>query len=272
MAKKFEFKAKDVTNFVSWLKKFSSINDNLLLEIDNESNEFLAKTYNEERSVVKFSRVNFLDAGLEVSKSKKDNNRIKVGIHSINKLMKTLKHFSDSEFELIFNYDKLIEDNDKESLSGQSILMKNSDLKAQIKCTPLNIFKYIPDDLFKNNIAKISENFSADITQEIIETLNSLNKLDPDYKYIKFFNKENKVYTRSKSFEKLLGDSKVGTDTEKNIEILKEQFEKVDIENYSFLVGDDRLVFESKDSDTITVLSEVERNDNYEESEEESFE
>lgn len=271
MAKNFEFKANDVTNFIAWLKKFSSINDSLLLEINSSGNEFVAKSYNEERSVIKFSKLSFSDGGLEVTKSKKDDKRIKIGIHSITKLIKTLKHFSDKEFQFIFKYDTLIEDDNTESLSGQSMLMKNDELKVNIKCTPLNLFKYISDELFKDNIASVTEKFSFSISQEIIDKINSLIKLDADYKYIKFLAKDDgKIYAKSKSFEYALGDSK--SDSQEELEILKSQFEKVDVENYICQIGEDRLVFNSNDSETKTVISEVERSDNYEETEDEEFE
>jgi hypothetical protein len=59
MAKILEFNAKNIRPFTSWLKRFSLIDTSLLLEIDPTTQEFLAKTYNSQRSVVKFSRISF---------------------------------------------------------------------------------------------------------------------------------------------------------------------------------------------------------------------
>jgi hypothetical protein len=44
-ASKLEFSAKNVSAFSTWLKKFSSIDNSLLLEIDEDKNIFIAKTY-----------------------------------------------------------------------------------------------------------------------------------------------------------------------------------------------------------------------------------
>ena len=46
----------------------------------------------------------------------------------------------------------------------------------------------------------------------------------------------------------------------------KEQFEKVDMENYDVDLSDDRIVFKSKESRTITVTSMVEKDEKYDES------
>lgn len=270
MAKNIEFNVKSVNEFTNWIKRFASINDSLLLEIDKTNNEFVAKTYNEEKSVVKFSKLNFSDAEFETITKTSLDKRIKVGIHSLKKLIKTLSHFSDSEFKFSFKYDKLIEDDSSESLSGTSMLLKNDSLKINITCTPLNIFKYINDDLFNNNIANTESSFSFSIQKEIIDKINSLISLDAEYKYLRFLTKDNKIYAKSKSFEYVIEEANDPKNSE--IEILKDQFSKVDTENYNCNLGEDRIVFHSKDSETITVLSEVERNDSYEETEEEEFE
>jgi hypothetical protein len=49
--KTIEFTAKNVKAFTGWLKRFSTIDKSLLLEIDQATSTFIAKTYNEERSV-----------------------------------------------------------------------------------------------------------------------------------------------------------------------------------------------------------------------------
>ena len=108
-AKKIEFSAKNVKAFSAWLKKFASIDTALLLEVDEPNQTFLAKTYNEERSVVKFSKIKFDEAGLTV-KASKDPMRVKVGIYNIARLMKIMDQFNDEEFTLTVNYDEITGD------------------------------------------------------------------------------------------------------------------------------------------------------------------
>ncbi|MFW6311390.1 MAG: hypothetical protein ACOC1K_04055 [Nanoarchaeota archaeon] len=260
MAKQIEFTAKDVKAFTSWLKRFSLIDTQLLFEINESSKEFIAKTYNEERSVVKFSKVKFDDAGFSLKKGN-SSERIKVGIYSIPKLLKVIEQFNSDEFCVVFKYEEIINDNDNE-LVGTSILIKNDSLKVGIECTSLNVFNYIKDDLFLNTIANIDSKISFELDKTSIDKINSLCLLDKDHKFMQFLNKEGSIYAKSKAFELLLS---VSSDEEIKIDMLKEQFDKLDGENYSVNIGDDRIVFSSNESDTITVISEVERDDRYEE-------
>ncbi len=89
------FRVSNITNFSTWLKRFSKIENKLLLEIDIKKSEFLAKTYNEEHSVVKFSRVGFADIGFELKKKTSDE-RIKVGLYDIQKIIKTFGQFTEN--------------------------------------------------------------------------------------------------------------------------------------------------------------------------------
>ena len=200
------FQAKNVKAFTAWLKRFSSIENTLLLEIDEKTSSFLAKSYNDERSVVKMSSINFDDAGL-VTKPDKDPKRVKVGIFNIS-----------------------------------------------VDCTSINIFKYIPDDLFKNSIATIQSIGEFELSKANIEKLNSLCVLDNEHKFMEFKFKDNEVLVTGKTFELTLGE--IGR-AAASINIFKDQYANIDIENYNVQLGEDRLVFNSKDSDTTCVISQA---------------
>ena len=260
MAKVSEFKAKNIRPFTSWLKRFSSIDNSLLLEIDEVAQEFLAKTYNPVKSVVKFSRISFEDAGLELSSKPVLKTRIKVGIYHIPRLMKSLDHFVSEEFYLGFKYDEMI--GEDAGLVGTNILLKNSSLKMNFTCAPLHIFKYISDNLFITNIAQINPDVSFEMPSLKIEKINSLCGLDKEYDFIDYKAKDNKFSVRGKTFELFLTEASKET----AISIYKNQFEKLDLENYNVDVCDERIVWNSKDSRTITVTSMVEKDDKYDES------
>lgn len=255
--KKIEFSAKNVKPFSAWLNRFSSIDSSLLLEIDESTSMFLAKTYNEERSVVKFSEIPFDEAGLLLkSKSESNGKRVKVGLYNISRLVKIMDQFGTDAFDLVFNYDEVL--GDVPELAGVTILLKNKNLKITIDCTSLNIFKYITDTLFNTAIAKVETIVDTfDLTKEDIEKVNSLSKLDSDYKYLAF-SRNNGIYVCGKTFELLLPtDSNVTAVS--SIDVFKEQFDKIDIENYKVIMGEDRLVFKSTTSNTTTTVSMVEK-------------
>jgi len=257
-SKKIEFTAKNVKAFSAWLKKFSSIDTALLLEIDEPESCFLAKTYNEERSVVKLSSIKFDAAGFTVKPSK-DPKRVKVGIYNIARLMKIMDQFDDEEFSITVNYDDIV-DGENTEYAGLTLIMKNKSLKITIECTSLNIFKYISDDLFKTKIAALDEVLATfALLKGNIEQTNQLCALDNEYKFMEFKNAAN-VYVSGKTFDLTLSQNPGEWDgKEDTINVFKEQFSSVDVEDYHVQMGEDRLVFTSDDESTVTVISKVEK-------------
>lgn len=261
MAKTIEFTAKNVKPFSDWLKKFASIEKSLLMEVDEENKCFVAKSYNEEKSVVKYSKISFIDAGFSLKKDSKDPQFIKAGIYNIPRIIKSLEHFLSGEFSFAIQYDEVLDGNAK-GLAGIALLIKSPSLKIKIECTSLNIFKYISDDLFKNAIAKTEAITSFEMSSSMIEKINSLCDLDKEYKFLEYVIRDKKVFVRGRSFELELADD---GDKQFILSIYKDQFNKIDIENYNIELGEDKLIFRSKDSDTITVTSMVVKDEKYEE-------
>lgn len=265
MSKSIEFKAgSKAEGLVSWLKRFEIIAPSVLLEVDTDSMELVAKIYNEERSVVKYSRLSFEDAGLELAKKPKIDQRIKVGIFALDRLIKSIGHFMDKEFTITVKFEEVVDGENNKELGGVSILLKNASLKVSNRCASLHIFNYIPDDKFTQGIADTNGAVPFDMTSELIDNIRSLSTLDKDYKYIKFEARDDgNIYAKSNMFEYELASG--ASDDSRTIELLTDQFLKVDKENYECFLGGDRIVFNSKDSGTSIVTSMVERDENYEE-------
>ena len=256
--KSVEFTAKNVKSFTAWLKRFSAIDNTLLLEIDQTKSSFIAKTYNEERSVVKMSTIKFDEAGL-TTKPNKDTKRIKVGIFNISRLIKIMEQFNDDEFTLTIEYQDLVGDGDTQ-YAGEKILLKNKSLKMNVDCTSLNIFKYITDELFTGTIANIVTIGEFGLTKANLEKINGLNALDNEHKFMEFAFKYSEIVVSGKAYELQIGNLTKKTD-DATLSIFKDQYTTLDIEGYDVKLGDDRLVFNSKDSETITVISKAEDKD-----------
>jgi len=259
MNKKIEFSATNVKAFSTWLKKFSSIDTALLLEVDEIGSKFMAKTYNEERSVVKSSSIKFEDAGLTIKLNSNPNlKRIKVGIYNISRFMKIMDQFNNEEFTLVINYDEVA--GNEVEYAGINIILKNKNLKMIVECTSLNIFKYIPDELFDGTIAslnKVLANFP--LTKENIEQINSVSVLDNEHKFMEFKSIPD-IFVAGKTFDLLIYETDNKIDgTIKSINIFKEQFESIDLEDYNVKMGEDRIVFAAADLMTTTVISMVEK-------------
>lgn len=250
--KTIEFTAKNAKAFTGWLKRFASVDKTLLLEIDGDSSQFIAKTYNEDHSVVKMSRIKFDDAGLTV-KSLNETKRVKVGIFNIPRLNKIIEQFSDEEFSIVFNYQELMSDDNSTQYAAEVINLKSKSLKMNVDCTSLNIFKYLSDEIFINKIMKVDTIAQFPFNKDNIETVNSLCVLDNEDRFMHFAVEDNKIQVTGKTFEYLLKEG----DYSNNgiLKIFKTQYANIDIENYDADLAEDRIVFKSTDSDTVTVIS-----------------
>ena len=255
---KIEFKCSNVVELATWFKRFSTIDQSLLFEVDTKDEEFVAKTYSEDRSIVKLSRISFADLGFTL-KSKPIDERVRIGLYDIGKINKILGQFAGSEFSFVITYDGVVDEKGITTLSGLNILMKSDLLRVGLECSSLSIFQYIPDEQFENGIAALPEvKVEFDLNKEDKERIMVLCDLDKDFKKMSFRIQDKKVYARSKTFEFQLGIVK-SPDFE--FPILKNQFLKLDNENYSVKIGDTRAVLASTDSRSTSVVGILNEND-----------
>jgi len=255
---KIEFATTNARTFSSWLKRFSILDNSLLIEVDLKNSYFIAKSHDEQRSTVKSSKIGFVDSGLTI-KASKEQKRIKVGVYNIPKLIKTFDHFNDAEFTFSISYDELLTGEVKD-LVGISLNMKNNKLKVDSDCTSLSIFKHISDELFDTKIASTDSKLTSfGLTDKIIGEINSLSGLDNDNKFLEIRTKDNNIYVCGKTFELLIQEGVKCKDYSLNI--FKEQFGNLDAENYEVSMCEDRLIFKSDDGLTTCVLSMVEKDD-----------
>lgn len=258
MASKIQYEAKDVKELTKWLKRFSSIEKSVLLELDDSKSIITGKTHNEERSVVKKSSINLTDCGL--NSTSKSTNKIKLGIYSLPQLIKILDHFNDSNFTLTVNYDEMIDTESNKELVMTSIILKNSNLKMTLEGAPLSMFNYISDEKFNNNIALLTEKYpEVEFNIHSLDEINTLASMDGDYKFIDLVIKDGKFIISGKVYNKLISVS--DSEDDFSISIYKDQYEKLDKEDYNLVLAGDRLVCKSKNSNTVMVMSGVDKSD-----------
>ena len=91
MSKTIEFTVKNSKSFSAYLKKFNSISNTVLFEVDGKDLSFITKAPNEERSIVKYCKSSFSES--EFILSKKFDYRIKIGIYNISRFIKMMEQF-----------------------------------------------------------------------------------------------------------------------------------------------------------------------------------
>jgi len=263
--KTIEFNVKENKQLINFLKKFPAVDNSVLLEINGKKQLFVANTYDSERTFVKRVINNFSDTNITIKNKFEDT--IKVGIYNIPRLIKILEQFN-KEFEFIIKYDEIINKNNEKEYAALSILIKNKELKFNNECSSLNVFNYIPEETWNNVICNIDSNMEFELSKENMDKVSSLCNLDKDYKFLEFKCKNSNIYVKGKLFEYLLSTCK---SSDHLLEFYKDQFNKIDIENYTVKMGSDRLLLISRDSDTTVVMSKVEKNEDYEETNEDPF-
>lgn len=255
---KIEFKCTNVVELTTWFKRFSTIDQSLLFEIDTQTEEFVAKTYSEDHSIVKFSRISFADLGFTLA-SKPIDERVKIGLYDISKINKILGQFAGDEFQFIVKYDTVENEDGSKDQAAINILTKSSLLKVGLECSSLSIFRYISDDLFHTAISHIDEALvTFDLKKEDKERISVLSDLDKDFKKMSFRVTDKKVMARSKTFEFQLGL----VDAEDfEFPLLKDRFIKLDSEDYEVKLGSSRSVLTSTDQKSISVIGILNENE-----------
>ena len=169
-------------NFDAWLQSFKEINNSLLIEVDTKEQQFVAKTFTKEKTIVKYGKLKFESAGFEIlsitGKSRKkmtldefnaeNPQRIKVGIFCVlDKFINVVKRFSGSDnFKFIIKFDESGSD-----FVARSIELKSLALKMVVTCANIEEFIYIKDEDFENKIAALDNPISVEVNSDVIKYL-----------------------------------------------------------------------------------------------------
>ena len=246
MKQKLSLRISSSNELISFLKRFSAIESSLLIEIDN--GYMKAKTHTPERSVVKSSKIElsriFVDAP-DMSES------VLFGVYNIDKLMNTFKHFPEGGVDFVLDYEKTAEGN-----VGTSITVSNDSLKINFDCASLRLFTHITDDMMERISTTESAVVDFVLSKENQNRILSLSTIDSDHKLLTFDVKEGKVSSLGKSFHLNLLNLE-DTSGETNISLYKQQFAYLDREDAIAYVSDDRIVFNSIETDTKTIIGKA---------------
>lgn len=245
---KLNLKVEKSQKFNDFLKRFSSIDNSLLMEI--EDGVIKAKSYTPEKSVVKYSSIPLDEIFSEFSDI---NEPIKIGILNIDKLANSFKFFGEGEFEFILEYDKVGADN-----AGTGITLKNNSLKIDFQCASLKLFTYITDDILQTITDTSASKVDFLLPKEQQAKISSLFGIDSDYSKLSFNKKGNEVLAEGKNFKLQIVDSGVDTKDDTELSVFKHHYAFLDREDSIVHIADEKLVFLSNESDTKMIIGEAE--------------
>lgn len=188
---------KNASEFSNWLKGFKDIQNSLLLEIDLIENAFIAKCFPPSKSIVRYSKLSFEDAGFELlyindnEKNAVENwnesygnkidggNRIKVGLYEmLPTFINYINLFNDVSFDMTIDFDlckqvQYIQDGKPyPEYQVTDIVLKSQLLTIHVAGSKISEFFYrCTDELFFNTVCAVKEPVVFDIAQESINNL-----------------------------------------------------------------------------------------------------
>lgn len=240
------FKINSITDLTNFLKRFQSITNTILIEFDGSY--LKVKSHTPDKSVVKSSKI-LLSKIFDVSEVEQS---FMIGIYSLDKLIKAFSHFTSENV----NFSVKIEQTDDVNV-GTEIVLVSPELDINFPCASLKLFSHISDHVLETVIANKS-NALVDfvLTKEIQAKITSLGSIDSDQKIITLDIRNGAVYAKGKSYNYNL--CSVDTKTKHNISIYKSQFMFLDKEDTHVYVNEDRIVFNSIESETTLAIGKVE--------------
>ena len=275
--------------FTNYLKSYSRIRESLLLEIDTTQRAFVAKTFTEDKSAIRFASITFDEANVKIvsddGEADRGETRIKVGILlQLKKLIQIVERFGsetdkdgNSDFEINISYEPYVDQNKNVNFVSTQLQFKSSTLKMKMDGFRITELAYLPDDVFANNIFNLSDAVSCEISGDKISDIAKISeiiKLDPRKDALVFFVEGNvlSVKNQGNSKEKepdfvyKIGEFDIEPDYEIHLPVNREKFIKMldkTSETFKLILGKftvngsnavDRVLFDSTNTTTKIVI------------------
>lgn len=277
--------------FINYLKSYLRIRESLLLEIDTNLRAFVAKTFTEDRSSIRFSSISFDDANVSIvsdnGEEERNGSRIKVGIliqlkkfiQIVERLGSDVNEKGESNFNIEIDYEPFQNTNDKSvDFVTTSISFNSEILKMRMDGFRISELTYLSDDTFKNYVFNATDAVSIEISSSTINSIiktSDIVKIDVRKDALVFYNEDKILYVKDRgvgSDKKSNFVYKIGElDTEPlypiNVPVTRDRFMKMldkSDENFKIIIGKntidgsvDRVLFDAVNSTTKIVIGSM---------------
>ena len=275
--------------FINYLKSYLRIRESLLLEIDTNLRAFVAKTFTEDKSSIRFSSISFNDANVSIvsdnGEDERNGSRIKVGIliqlkkfiQIVERLGSDVNEKGESNFNIEIDYEPFQNTNDKSvDFVTTSISFNSEILKMRMDGFRISELTYLSDDTFKSVVFNATDAVSIEISASTINSIiktSDIVKIDVRKDALVFYNEDKILYVKDRgvgSDKKSNFVYKIGElDTEPlypiNIPVTRDRFLKMldkSDENFKIIIGKntidgsvDRVLFDAVNSTTKIVIA-----------------
>ena len=277
--------------FINYLKSYLRIRESLLLEIDTNLRAFVAKTFTEDKSSIRFSSISFNDANVSIvsdtGEDERNGSRIKVGIliqlkkfiQIVERLGSDVNEKGESNFNIEIDYEPFQNTNDKSvDFVTTSISFNSEILKMRMDGFRISELTYLSDDTFKSVVFNATDAVSIEISASTINSIiktSDIVKIDVRKDALVFYNEDKILYVKDRgvgSDNKYNFVYKIGElDTEPlypiNVPVTRDRFMKMldkSDENFKIIIGKntidgsvDRVLFDAVNSTTKIVIGSM---------------
>ena len=200
--------------FINYLKSYLRIRESLLLEIDTNLRAFVAKTFTEDRSSIRFSSISFDDANVSIvsdnGEEERNGSRIKVGIliqlkkfiQIVERLGSDVNEKGESNFNIEIDYEPFQNTNDKSvDFVTTSISFNSEILKMRMDGFRISELTYLSDDTFKNYVFNATDAVSIEISSSTINSIiktSDIVKIDVRKDALVFYNEDKILYVKDR--------------------------------------------------------------------------
>jgi hypothetical protein len=231
-------------NFSAYLKRFSSIEKSLLLEING--GKFIAKTHTPDKAVVKLSSTDLT----EIFDVKQAPSNVKIGLFAVDNFVQTFKHLGEADVKFDIESEKVGEEQ-----IATEIKIYNKSLKFTFPGASPSLFKYI-DSTLATKIADVSTaKYSFRIDKDTLTKISSLCAIDAENDTLTITAKDGSAFFSGKSFDlELPGIDEKATGT---ISFYKVHYGFVDKEDSEIFILDNKVIIKSTESETSIIIGRV---------------
>jgi len=248
-----------IQNLITFLKRLKSVDKSVILELTKD--KLFSKVHTPDKAVMKYSSVSLSDVlEGEADWTKYVDNRVKVGIIDITRLIEAFKHFRPEEDVYIeLNVDTV----DDQSISTE-IKLTSASLNIKLRCADLSLLSYVDDKILSMVHSKDDALSNFKIYQSDFTTVLSLCGLETNSEEILVFEVNTKsAHAKGDSFRYKLNLSpseiSIKDAEEATSNIYKNQLSYMEAETCQVFIHGNRLVLISDQSSTSIAIGLVEK-------------
>jgi len=275
--------------FINYLKSYLRIRESLLLEIDTNVRAFVAKTFTEDKSSIRFASIMFDDANVSVvsdeDEAERNGSRVKIGIliqlkkfiQIVERLGSDIDKDGKSNFNIEIEYDKLQNQKDGSiDFIATSISFVSDLLKMRMDGFRISEFSYLSDETFRDVVFNVKDPVSIEVNSSVINNIiktSDIVKIDVRKDALVFYIEGKTLYVKDRglgndkkpNFVYKIGDVDNEPTYPVSIPVTRDRFLKMldkSDENFKIIIGKtvmndsvDRILFDATTSTTKIVIA-----------------